>query len=145
MKPQNMQKNLLKKKILSVLRGQKLICLATSQNNRPWARFVVSHNDGLTLCVSTYLSSRKIKDIRKNHEVHVVVAKDYTSFKTSYVQIAGRAKIRTDKLMRRKCWHSYMNKYYASIDDPEYAVIEIKPYYIEYWDSEFTEPLIFRP
>lgn len=140
-----MNKSQLKKMILSVLRGQKLICLATLSNKKPWVRFVVSHNEGLTLYVSSYLSSRKIKEIRKNPAVHAVVAKDISSMKTAYVQIAARARIRTDKSIRRKLWHPYMNKYYSGIDDPEYVVIEIRPQYIEYWDSEFTKPQIFKP
>ncbi|MFH1622054.1 MAG: pyridoxamine 5'-phosphate oxidase family protein [Candidatus Omnitrophota bacterium] len=140
-----MRKSLLKKKIISVLSGQKLICLATIQNKKPWVRFVVSHNDELTLYVSSYLSSRKIKEIRKNPAVHVVVAKDISSFQTSYVQITARAKIRIDKSIRKKYWHPYMKKYYSGTDDPEYVVIEIKPQHIEYWESEFKQPQIFKP
>lgn len=140
-----MRKAQLKKKILSVLRGQKLICLATLADKKPWVRLVVSHNNGFTLYVASYTSSRKIKEIQKNPAVHAVVAKDLSSMRTAYVQIAGRAKIRTDRLVRQKYWHPYMSKYYRGIDDPEYVLIEIMPEYIEYWDSEFTDPEIYKP
>jgi general stress protein 26 len=108
-------------------------------------RLVVSHNDNLMLYVSSYASSRKVGEIKKNPHVHAVVAKDLTQMRTSYVQIAASAKIRFDKAARKKCWHPYMSKYYSGIDDPEYVIIEIKPNYIEYWDSEFKESEIYKP
>ena len=139
-----MKKELLKKKILAVIKGQKVICLATLAGKKPWARFVVSHNHGLILYVATYKSCRKVKEIKRNPSVHALVAKDIRSLKTSYVQIQARAAIRSDLSIRRKLWFDYMKKYYTGIDDPEYVVIEIKPLSIEYWDSEFTDPCVFK-
>lgn len=145
MSHRRLEKSLLKKKILSILRGQKLISLATLADKKPWVRLVVSHNNGLKLYVASYASSRKIKEIKRNPAVHAVVAKDLSSMKTSYVQIAGRATVKTDKATRQKWWYPYMHKYYRGIDDPEYVVIEITPDYIEYWRSEFTHPEIYKP
>lgn len=140
-----MQKSSLKNKILKIIKGRKLICLATISHNKPWARFVMSHNVGLKLYVSSYSSSRKVKEIQKNPSVHALVSEDLSNIHTSYVQISGIAKLKKDAKTRRRFWFKYMENYYSGIDDPEYVVIEITPEYIEYWQSEFTQPLVFRP
>lgn len=139
-----MSRALLKKKILKVIGGMKLACLATIKDKKPWVRFVASRNDGLTLYISTFASSRKVKQIEDNPNVHVTIGGSLGNLKASYVQIAGYAVIRNDAGIRRKCWHDYMKRYYSSPDDPEYVVIEVKPQIIEYMGAETDKPLIYK-
>jgi len=139
-----LKRELLKRKILKVICGMRLASLATMKDKKPWARFVVSYNDGLTLYISTYASSRKVKQVEKNPNVHVTIGGSLENLKAPYVQIAGCATIRNDAKIRRKCWHNYMKEYYSGPDDPEYAVIEVKPQIIEYMDSETHKPLIYK-
>jgi general stress protein 26 len=139
-----MKRELLEKKILKVISGMKLAALATIEDKKPWVRFVVSYNDGLALYISTYASSRKVKQIKKNPNVHVTIGANLDNLKTSYVQLSGRAVVRNDLGIRRKCWHSYMKKYYSGLNDPEYVVIEVKPRIIEYLDSETDKPIIYK-
>ena len=139
-----MTKKLLKKKILKVISGMKLASLATIKDKKPWVRLVASHNDGLTLYISTFASSRKAGQIEKNPNVHVTIGGSLGNLEAPYVQITARANIRHDAAVRRKCWHKYMKKYYSGPDDPEYVVIEVKPQIIEYMDTEINKPLIYR-
>jgi len=122
----------------------KLASLATIKDKKPWVRFVVSYNDGLILYISTYASSRKVKEIENNPDVHVTIGGSLENLKAPYVQIAGCASIRNDVKIRRKCWHNYMKVYYSGPDDPEYAVIEVRPQIIEYMDSETHKPMIYK-
>jgi len=139
-----MNRELLKRKILKVIGGMKLASLATIKDKKPWVRFVASHNDGLNLYISTFTSSRKVKEIRQNPNVHVTIGGSFEDLKASYVQIAGLAAVRNDGRVRRKCWHDYMKRYYSGPNDPEYVVIEVKPQIIEYMGSETQKPQIFR-
>jgi len=122
----------------------KLAALATIKDKKPWVRFVVSYNDDLNLYISTYASSRKVKQIKKNPNVHVTMGASLENLKAPYVQIAGCASIRNDAMIRRKCWHNYMKEYYSGPDDPAYVVIEVKPQLIEYMDSETHKPIIYK-
>ncbi len=139
-----MNRELLKKNILKVISGMKLACLATIKDKKPWVRFVASHNDGLTLYISTFASSRKARQIEINPNVHVTIGGSLGDLKSPFVQIAGRASIRNDAKIRRKFWNKYMKKYYSGPDDPEYVVIEVKPQIIEYMDSETHKPIIYK-
>jgi general stress protein 26 len=139
-----MKRELLKRKILKVICGMRLASLATIKDKKPWVRFVVSYNDDLTLYISTYASSRKVKQIEKNPNVHVTIGGSLENLKAPYVQISGCATIRNDAGIRRKCWHKYMKEYYSGPDDPGYVVIEVKPQIIEYMDSETHKPIIYK-
>ncbi len=68
-----MNRDLLKRKILKVIGGMRLALLATIKDKKPWVRFVVSHNDDLILYISTFASSRKVKQIKTNPNVHVTI------------------------------------------------------------------------
>lgn len=138
-----MKRGLLKKKILKVIGGMRLASLATVRDNKPWVRFVVSYNDDLILYISTFASSRKVKQIKKNPDVHLTIGGSLANLKAPYVQVAGKANIRNDASIRQRCWHKYMNKYYSGPDDPEYVVLEVKPQIIEYMDAETHKPIIY--
>ena len=141
-----MSKNSLKDKILKVIKGIKLASLATISDGRPWVRYVVSHNKGanLNLYICTYKDSRKIRQIRKNPNVHITIGGDMDDLEAPFAQIAAKAKVRSDRAIRRKFWQEFMRKYYTGPDDPDYVVIEARPQLIEYMSSETHQPQIYR-
>lgn len=136
----------LKKKILKVIKGSKLASLATIAGGRPWVRYAVSHNQGagLNLYICTYRDSRKVRQIQKNPNVHITIGGDMDNLKAPYVQVAAKARVRSDARIRKKLWHNLMKKYYTGPDDPNYVVIEAKPELIEYMSSEQRLPQIYR-
>lgn len=136
----------LKDKILKVIKGSKLTSLATISGARPWVRYAVSHNQGanLNLYICTYRDSRKVRQIHKNPNVHITIGGDIDNLDAPYVQIVARARVRSDKALRKKYWQSFMKKYYSGPNDPQYVILELKPEFIEYMSSELRLPQIYR-
>jgi general stress protein 26 len=52
---------------------------------------------------------------------------------TPYVQIQGLARFTTDEAERHSFWRKRLELVFAGPDDPDYGVIIITPYRIEYW------------
>jgi general stress protein 26 len=134
----------LKDRVLEVIKGSKIASLATIVNGKPWTRFVVSHNDGINLHICTYRDSRKVKQIKKNPNVHIAISKDLNDLESAFVQISGKAFIRSDAKIKKRYWSDFMKKYYSGIDDPNYVVIEVKPEYIEYKSTETKEAQVLK-
>ena len=141
-----MFKNSLKDKILKVIEGSKLASLATIARGKPWVRYVISHNQGanLNLYICTYKDSRKVKQIKKNPDIHITIGGNMDNLEAPFVQIAAYAKVRSDAGIRKKCWQEFMRKYYSGPDDPNYVVIEAKPKIIEYMSFETHKPQIYK-
>lgn len=136
--------NILRNKILKVIAGSKLASLATVANGRPWVRYVMSRSEGLTLYICTFKDSRKVKQIQKNPNVHITIGGSMENMEAPYVQIAAKAKMRSDSAIRRKLWLDFMKKYYTGVDDPQYVVIEVNSEFIEYMDSETHTAQVYR-
>lgn len=136
----------LKDRILKVMKGDQLAALATIAGGRPWVRYAVSHNDGLSLnlYICTYKDSRKVAQIKNNPNVHITIGGNMDNLDAPYVQIAARARVRQDAQIRKRFWCEFMRKYYSGPDDPNYVVIEARPEFIEYMSSETHTPQIYR-
>ena len=134
----------LKKKILKVIEGSKLASLATIANGRPWVRYVVARSEGLTIYICTFKDSRKVKQIKKNPKVHIIIGGSMENMEAPYVQIAACAKVRSDAGIRKRLWMPFMKKYYTGVDDPQYVVIEVQPVLIEYMSTETHTPRIYK-
>lgn len=134
----------LKNKILEVIKGRKLIALATIANGKPWVRLAMCRSEGLNLYICTYRNSRKVVQIKKNPNVHLVISKDLNKLEAPYIQVAGKAKVRSDAKIRYKYWRNFMKKYYSGPDDPDYVIVEVKPGLIEYQSTEAEHVEIFK-
>ena len=134
----------LKNKILKVIRGSKLASLATVVNGKPWVRYVVARSEGLTIYICTFKDSRKVKQIKKNPNVHLTIGGSMDNMEAPYVQIAACAKARSDAGIRKRLWMPIMKKYYTDMNDPEYVVIEAQPVLIEYMSAETHTPHIYK-
>ena len=134
----------LKNKILKVIKGSKLASLATIVNGKPWVRYVVARSEGLTIYICTFKDSRKVRQIQKNHNVHITIGGSMENMEASYVQIAASARVRSDVGIRKRLWMPFMKKYYTGVDDPEYVVIEAKPILIEYMSAETHTAQIYK-
>ncbi len=135
----------LKQRILDLAPGLQLTSIATvTETGAPWVRFVAGKvQPDLSLWFSTYLSSRKIPEIRANSHVHATLgATDFTSQK--WLQIAGHAEISTDQQDRNAFWFEGLKAYIRGVDDPDYAVVKIRPDRIEI-ASMIAPPEIWTP
>jgi general stress protein 26 len=61
-----------------------------------------------------------------------------------YLQIQGRAKLNTSRDARHGFWTDMLSGIFDGPDDPNYGVIEIKPYCIEYWTPGTREPEVWK-
>ncbi len=126
--------NELRQKIAEVLRGPQLASLATvTEDGKPWVRYVVVVADAaLALRFATYASSRKVAQIRLHPEVHLTCGVASLNDSKPYLQIQGRAKVTADERERKAFWSDMLAAYFKGPDDPEYVVVLVKPYRVEY-------------
>ena len=56
----------------------------------------------------------------------------------------GKAEISTDKIEKQDFWNEHLGKIFKGPDDPEYGVIIVKPYLIEYCTPGTHIPEVWR-
>jgi general stress protein 26 len=136
----------LKEKILAKLTGPTLCALATvTEDGKPWVRYVIlSADKNLTLWGATFASFRKVAQIRKKPEVHLVTGAKDLETAESYLQIQARAEILTDAESKKAMWNDYLKNIFSGPDDPNYVVIKITPYRIEYSKMDRTPPEVWE-
>jgi general stress protein 26 len=127
----------LKKQILDVLKRSEFGSLATiGHDGKPWVRYMAFRaSDDLIIRTSSHLNSRKVSEIQKNPQVHLLCGvKDFNAL-NSYLQVQATATIETSTQEKSNYWTPFLKRYFKSKDDPNYAIIIIRPYYIEYMHS----------
>ena len=95
----------LKERILKILQQPQLASLATiTKDGKPWIRYVmtVASPDMIIRC-ATFVSARKVTQIKKNPEVHRPAASRSRDM-APYLQIQGRATLNTNKDVRHGFW-----------------------------------------
>jgi len=137
----------IKEKILAKVNGPTLSALATvTENGKPWVRYVTPFVDkNLTFWMATFIQSRKVAQIRKNPEVHLTVGVTDIQTAESYLQIAGRAEILTDKKTKKAVWFDGLKDIFSGPEDPDYCVCKITPYRIEYQTMAQDPPEVWEP
>ena len=134
-----------RERILKILRQPQLAGLATiTQDGKPWVRYVMAvASEDLTIRCATFVSARKVKQIKKNPEVHLTCGVADPRTMAPYLQIQGRATLNTSREARHGFWSDMLASIFSGPDDPNYAVVEIKPYYIEYCSVGVHEPEVW--
>jgi len=124
----------LKQKILAKLNVPNLAVLATiTEDGKPWARYVMPFADqNLTLWMATRLNTRKVGQIKKNPEVHVTAGCVDPQAGEPFLQIQGKAEVLTDAETRHRVWFDHLKAIFTGPDDPNFGVVKITPYRIEY-------------
>ncbi len=135
----------LKQKILDILHKPQLSSLATvTEMGNPWVRYVVTVGDGdLVLRCATFKNTRKVEQILKNPDVHVTCGVNSLAEMTPYLQIQAQADITDDKDERHHFWNDMLEPIFEGPDDPNYSIIRIKPYRIEYCSPGVYEPEVW--
>jgi general stress protein 26 len=125
--------NDLMEKIRQVYAGPQLASFATiTEDGKPWVRYVMTRADEeLTIRFATFVSSRKVSHIRANPEVHLTCGFSSLVKMQPYLQIQARAEVTTDKGERHAYWHDQLEAYFKGPDDPNLAIVIVRPYRIE--------------
>ena len=137
----------LKEKILAKLTGPTLCTLATvTEDGKPWVRYMIlSADEHLTIWGATFVSFRKVGQIRKNPEVHLTTGAKDMETAESYLQIQARAEILTDAATKRAFWSDYLKNIFSGPDDPNYVVCRFTPYRIEYCKMDRSPAEVWEP
>jgi len=138
--------NDLEEKILDAIKVPQLIALATvTEEGKPWVRYVMGFGAGdFVMRVVTGLQSRKVGQIKNNPEVHVICGASTLESTEHYLQICAKAEVTTEKAERDLCWNDNLKAYFSGPDDPNYCVILLRPYRIEYYTMTDMMPKVWE-
>jgi general stress protein 26 len=139
--------NGLRDRIYRILEKPVLAALATvTADHKPWVRYVmVQASEDMVIRCATFVAARKVRQIADNPEVHLTCGVTNPTEVTPYLQVQGRAELNISRDTRHAFWSDILLSIFAGADDPDYGVIEITPYYIEYCTSGSFEPEIWTP
>lgn len=124
----------IKDRILQVFKGPRLAGLATiAEDGMPWVRYVMTEaSDDLTFRCSSFVRARKIAQIASHPEVHLTCGIDDPTKMDPYLQIQGRATFSTDRKDRHSFWSDRLSRVFKGPDDPNYGVVIVSAYRIEF-------------
>lgn len=136
----------LKRSITKELKNLQLASLATlAETGAPWVRYVmIQGDDELVVRCATFIGSRKVAQIRNNPEVHITCGITDPAQMKPYLQIQGRAEIEVGEAVRHAFWNPSLESIFSGADDPDYAVVVVKPYRIEYCTPPNMEPEVLE-
>ena len=135
----------LKDQIFEILCKPQMASLATvTEDGKPWVRYVMALTfEDLTMRFATMVQARKVKQIKANPEVHLTCGVTNPTEMHPYVQVQGKAVLKTDKETRHAFWNDMLKPIFEGPDDPKYGVIEVTPYRIEYCTPGSYEPQVW--
>ena len=124
----------LKERILRITKQLQLAGLATvTEDGKPWVRYVMAASDeALTMRCATFTSARKVKQIENNPEVHLTCGVTDPAVMKPYLQIQAKARLATDEAERHGFWNETLKGIFEGPDDPNYGVLVMTAYRVEY-------------
>ena len=134
----------LRSQIGEILGSLQLASLATvTEDGKPWVRYVmIVADEDLTVRFATFRAARKVKQIEKDCEVHLTCGVTDPGDMKPYLQIQGRARLDVSEAARHGFWNETLSGIFQGPDDPNYGVIEVVPYRIEYMTPGSFEPQV---
>lgn len=133
-------------KILVVFAKNQTVSLATiAPDGKPWVRFVTLFAKAdFPLLFCTDIGSRKIAHIKKNPEVHITCGNLAPPDDSVYLQIQAKAAIITNPKTRKSYWNADYIRYFKGPDDPNFVIVQVQPYRIEYYGPDSFVPEIWE-
>ena len=139
-----MDNEILKNKIIAVLKRSVLASVATVKDGKPRVRYmVVLQGNGLTLWTTTFVQSRKIQEIQKNNNIDLIIGGDEKNFQAPYLNVRATAEVFTDIQTKKQYWNEMLKSYYSGPEDPSLAIIVISPQVIEYMGGDSMTPEVY--
>jgi general stress protein 26 len=139
-----MENEILKNKIVDVLKHSVLAAVATIKDGKPWVRYmVVMQGSGLSLWTTTFTQSRKIQEIKKDKNLDLIIGGDEKNFKAPYLNVRATAEVFTDIKTKKQYWNDMLKSYYSGPEDPNLAIIIISPQVIEYMSGDSMTPEVY--
>lgn len=117
----------IKEKALKIMEKNDVGVMATISGNKPMARYMSFYSKGFTLYTITDKRTEKVEDLEKNSNVFVLLGYEEGIFDKDYVEVEGEVSMVKNQEIIEKSWNDYMDDQYASKEDPNILVLEIKP------------------
>jgi general stress protein 26 len=122
----------LKEKILAVTGGPHVAAVATVDNGKPAVRFMVLNGfDDMTFVGGTMKTTRKVVQLKKNPEASVSIWSG-KEFSDPYVVMKGKGEVHEDLVTKKKYWNPMFEKYFKTVDNPDFVVLKFVASEIEY-------------
>jgi general stress protein 26 len=136
----------LKERILQIIGQPQLSGFATvTGEGKPWVRYVMAiGGDDLEIRFASFVSARKVAQIAQNPEVHLTCGVTDPTKMAPYLQIQGRARFTTEEADRHAFWNDMLKPIFSGPDDPNYGVVVVTPYRIEYCSVGEYEPEVWQ-
>jgi general stress protein 26 len=123
----------IKKEVWKHFKDFQCVFLATAERNQPRVRPVTLIYFNKKFWITTNTGSARVKQIIKNPKIELCLFLQKKSI-DYYVRVAGIAKvikkIETKEKIARHC--DFFKRYFKSVNDPDYTLIEICPKEVEY-------------
>jgi len=123
----------LQQEMLSWIKQNQYVYLATSDKNRPHVRPVVLFIHDERYFVATFSGDSKVSQISNNKLVEVCVPL-VDDGHTGYVRLSGHASLVHNAALKaeasERCF--FFDEYFSGYDDPDYTLIELDFDYAEY-------------
>ncbi|MCX6694032.1 MAG: pyridoxamine 5'-phosphate oxidase family protein [Methanomicrobiales archaeon] len=124
----------LKENILKVIGGPHVAAVATIAGGLPAVRFMVLAGfDDMTLVGGTMKISRKVDQLKKNPDAAISIWSG-KEFSDPYVVIQAKGKVHEDIPTKKKYWNPMFEKYFQSVDNPDFVVLVFSAEEILYID-----------
>ena len=137
----------LKDKILEVIGGVNISALATVQSDShpvPRVRYLATVGfPDLSMKTATHKSSIKTSHIKNNPKGCITTwnGKDLEDIGKPYVVMDTNIEILDDEKSKNEFWNPMLKNFFSDPNDPEYVVLNLKPYSIEYYSEGKMEKL----
>jgi general stress protein 26 len=124
----------LEAKIWKIIGREQTAALATvGADGAPWVRYVtVRAERDFTLHFCTSLASRKARQIAADPRVHLTCGNLQPPDDSAFLQVAGRAEVRSDAATKSLHWQEGWSRYFSGPLDPDYVMVFVRPSLIEY-------------
>ncbi|TAN38298.1 MAG: hypothetical protein EPN25_14125 [Nitrospirae bacterium] len=136
----------LKERIYEAGKDLQLINFATiTEDGRPWVRYVVGKADkDLVFRFCTNKDTKKVREIRKNPNVHISMGAENLETAKNWLQVAGTAEVSVDKAERDAFWFDELKNYFSGPDDPGYCIVIVRPSRIEFGTMGSMTPEVWE-
>ncbi|MFC7680467.1 pyridoxamine 5'-phosphate oxidase family protein [Paenibacillus sp. GCM10028914] len=126
-----MDKLQLEQKIVKALDQNKFCTFATIEGSKPKARYMALFHEGLSIHLATDRRTHKVEELESNPHVFLLAGFELGGTQ-EILEIQGTASVTKNDSLRQKVWNDELKKWFEGSDDPNYIVLDIEPYRIEY-------------
>ena len=104
---------------------------------------VLNGFDDMTFVGGTMKTTRKVAQLKKNPEASVSIWSG-KEFSDPYVIMKGKGEIREDLETKKKYWNPMFEKYFQTVDNPNFVIVKFVASEIEYVAEGMTGMEIWK-